>query len=97
MVARSEAHESGLCAASADTQRQFARDLLNLTLAGPRVNRFQERDQDAAEWLPPENKCWFASRVVEVRRNYGLTIDQREANALERVLSACSSTQLVVA
>ena len=49
MVARSEAHDSGLCAADADTRRRFARDLLNLTLAGPRVNRNQKRDHDAAE------------------------------------------------
>lgn len=96
MVARSEAHDSGLCAADAETRRRFARDLLNLTLAGPRVNRYQKVDHDAAEWLPQENKCWFASRVVEVRRKYGLTIDRREAAALERVLSACSSTELVV-
>ena len=96
MVARSEAHDSGLCAADADTRRRFSRDLLNLTLAGPRVNRAQKRALDAAEWLPAENKCWFAARVVEVRRRYGLTIDQREADALERVLSACSSTEMVV-
>ena len=96
MVARSEAHDSGLCAADAETRKRLARDLLNLTLAGPRVNRYQKRDHDAAEWLPAVNKCWFASRVVEVRRKYGLTIDRREADALERVLSACSSTEMVV-
>lgn len=46
--------------------------------------------------LPPQNKCWFADRVVEVRRKYGLTIDRREADALERVLAACPSTEMVV-
>ena len=96
MVARSEAHDSGLCAANAETRRRFARDLLNLTLAGPRVNRYQKRAHDAAEWLPPENQCWFAARVVEVRRKYGLTIDRREADALDRVLSTCPSTEMVV-
>ena len=40
MVARSEAHDSGLCAADLATRRRFATDLLNLTLAGPRVNRY---------------------------------------------------------
>ena len=96
MVARSEAHDSGLCAANAETRRRFARDLLNLTLAGPRVNRYQKRAHDAADWLPPDNQCWFAARVVEVRRKYGLTIDRREADALERVLSNCPSTEMVV-
>ncbi len=96
MVARSEAHDSGLCAADSETRKRFARDLLNLTLAGPRVNRYQKRDHDAAGWLPPQNKCWFAFRVIEVRRKYGLTIDRREADALDRVLSACNSAEMVV-
>ena len=35
IVARSEAHDSGLCAADAETRRRFASDLRNLTLAAP--------------------------------------------------------------
>ena len=63
MVARSEAHDSGLCAADDATRRAFARDLLNLTLAAPGLNRYQKSDRDAAEWLPQRNRCWFAARV----------------------------------
>ena len=96
MVARSEAHDSGLCAADSATKRRFATDLLNLTLAGPRVNRYQKVDNDAAEWLPPQNRCWFAARVIAVRQRYELTIDRREADALDRVLAGCASTDLVV-
>ena len=44
--------------------------------------------------MPPTNRCWFAQRIVEVRRKYGLTIDRREAEALERTLSACSSVEM---
>ena len=33
IVARSEAHDSGLCAANSETRNRFASDLLNLTLA----------------------------------------------------------------
>lgn len=95
MVARSEAHDSGLCAADLATRRRFANDLLNLTLASPSVNRGQKVARDAAEWLPEKNRCWFAARVVEVRQRYRLTIDRREADALERVLSACESTAMV--
>ena len=40
------------------------------------------------------NKCWFAQRIVEVRQKYGLTIDRPEAEALERILSACSSFEI---
>ena len=98
MVATSEAHDSGLCAASAATRRAFARDLLNLTLAAPEVNRCDLRGKcgkDAGEWLPARNDCWFATRVIRVKRRYGLTVDRREAQALEQVLSNCSSTDLV--
>ena len=51
--------------------------------------------KDAAEWLPPRNRCWFAARIVQVRRKYALTIDRREVDALERVLSSCASTEMV--
>ena len=96
MVAASEAHDSGLCAADAATRARFARDLDNLTLASPRVNRHQKRGKDAAEWLPEHNRCWFAARVVAVRQKYRLTVDAREAAALDAILSGCASNDLVV-
>ena len=96
IVARSEAHDSGLCAADAETKKQFASDLLNLTLASPEVNRQEKSAKDAAEWLPDLNQCWFADRVVQVRQEYQLTIDETEAAALENVLSGCSSVDIVI-
>lgn len=93
IVARSEAHASGLCDASEDTRREFARDLLNLTLASPHVNR-SKGALDVADWMPDENPCWFAHRVVQVRQKYHLTIDRREADALEGVLSECESLEM---
>ena len=89
IVARSEAHDSGLCAATAATRRRFASDLLNLTLASPELNREQKRDHDATNWVPEKNGCWFADRVIRVRQKYALTIDRQEANALDQVLSTC--------
>ena len=63
--------------------------LRNLTLASPELNRFEKRAKDAADWLPPQHRCWFAGQVIAVRRAYALTIDRREADALERVLANC--------
>ena len=94
IVAASEAHNAGFCAADAVTKARFARDLRNLTLASPRVNRHQKSGKDAAEWALARNRCWFAARVVDVRRAYGLTIDRREAAALERIFAGCESTAL---
>ena len=93
-VALSEAHDSGLCRASRRTRRRFGRDLVNLTLADPDLNR-SKGARDAAEWLPPFNRCWFADRIVKVRRKYKLTIDRREARALDAVLNACESVEMV--
>ena len=94
IVAASEAHDSGLCAQDAETRARFARDRRNLTLTSPRVNRLEKSGKDAAEWVPDRNRCWFAARVLEVRRAYGLTIDRREAAALDRILAACESAAL---
>ena len=94
IVARSEAHDSGMCAADAETRRRFAADLRNLTLAAPGLNRNEKAGKDAAEWSPPENACWFAEAVIDVRRAYDLTIDAREADALDRLLAGCTSTAI---
>ena len=96
IIALSEAHDSGLCAADLETRRRFASDLLNLTLAEPHVNRYQKKHYDAAEWMPVLNQCWYANRIVEVRREYNLTIDRREAEILERILSSCTSTEMEI-
>ena len=91
-----EGHDSGLCAADPETRRRFATDLENLTLASPKVNRHQKSGKDAGEWLPDRNRCWFADRVVKVKRKYGLSVDAREAEALKRVLTGCASTSMII-
>ena len=99
IVAVSEAHDSGLCAADQTVRRRFASDLLNLTLAAPELNRCSGSGKcahDAAEWLPPRNRCWFAARIVAVKRAYALTVDRREAAALEQVISGCESTEMII-
>jgi len=94
MVATNEAHDSCLCAADRATRDRFATDLCNLTLASPGVNHHRKSGRDAGEWLPERNRCWFADRIVEARRAYDLTIDRREAQALERILVRCPSTAM---
>lgn len=94
IVARSEAHDSGLCGRGSAEKRAFARDLLNLTLASPRVNRHQKVDKDLAQWLPDLNRCWYVNQVVLVKRKYDLSMDRAEAETARRVLASCSSTQM---
>ena len=99
MVALSEAHDSGLCAADLSTRERFAADPLNLTLASPGVNQCGRGGKcawDAADWQPEMNRCWFAGRILAVRLKYGLTVDRREALALDNVLSGCASLEMVI-
>ena len=96
IVALSEAHDSGLCAAAASVKAAFASDTLNLTLAEQKVNRHSKGTKDLAEWTPRLNLCWFVARTLAVRRKYGLTIDRTEAAAAEAVLSRCAHTVMEI-
>ena len=94
IVARSEAHDSGLCAVDSAARKAFGRDLLNLTLASPSVNRHQKIAKDLAEWLPALNQCWYVNQVVLVKRKYNLTMNQAEASTAQQVLASCAGTAM---
>ena len=96
IVARSEAHDSGLCAADRFTRLTFASDYLNLTFAPPWLNRDVKGAKDLAEWLPDENECWYANRIVMVKRKYGLSMDADEARVARRLLDSCESFAMFV-
>lgn len=83
IVALAEAHDSGI---ADDRRRAFASDLANLTIAAPRVNA-QKGARDAAEWMPTRHGAWFAERVIQVKLEYGLTVDPAERDALEALLA----------
>ena len=87
IVAFAEARRSGLECSEASG---FVNDMLNITVAFPKVNRHEKSDKDIADWQPQRNVCWFAGRVKAVKEKYGLTYDDRERQALENVLEGCS-------
>ena len=84
IVALAEAHDSGI---ADDQRRDIASDLDNLTIADPTVNRSQKGARDAAEWMPTHHGAWFAERVIQVKLEYGLTVDPAERDALEALLA----------
>ena len=94
LIARKEAHDSGLCHAPDYLKRVFANDPLNLTLATSATNRAKGA-RDAAEWAPARNRCWWAVTSVLIRRKYQLTVDATERDALEGVLGgdACTDSR----
>ena len=84
IVALAEAHDSRI----ADSRRRdFARDLDNLTIADPTVNRQEKSDRDAAGWTPDRHGRWFAERVIAVKREYELSVDPAERTALIALLA----------
>ena len=91
ITATSEAHDSGMCGRSRDDKRNFARDLLNLTLATPSLNRHQKGAKDAADWVPEKNKCWFAATIIATKKKYSLSVDQKEKTALQQIITDCNS------
>ena len=84
IVALAETHDSGI---ADERRRDIASDLDNLTIADPTVNRSQKSDRDAAEWMPARHGAWFAERVIQVKLEYGLSIDPAERDALEALLA----------
>ena len=93
IVALEEAHDSGLCHRSLGSRKAFGEDLMNLTLAARDMDR-SKGSKDAGEWLPEKNRCWFAQKVVAVKTKYRLTVDWRERDELEGILSRCDSFEL---
>lgn len=85
-VPAAEAHDSGLCRAAPATRTRFARDLTNLTLAAPTLNRHRKSDKDPAEWMPAKAPVAYALLWVQTKLDYGLSIDAAERDALADVL-----------
>jgi len=78
IVAIAETHRSGMCAQGKREREQFASELLNLTLATPELNRNLKVAKDAPEWLPPDNQCWYAGRIIAVKKKHQLSVDKAE-------------------
>lgn len=94
MVARKEAHRSGLCKATPEVRYEFANDLLNLTLCTPSLNRSEKSDKDAADWLPQYNKCWYVFTVIQVKQKYKMSVNSEERDAMQEVLDNCTADEI---
>jgi hypothetical protein len=88
IVPLAEAARSG-SRAWTDTEREaYANDLSGLIAVTVTSNR-QKGDQDPASWLPGRDRCGYVTRWIEVKREYGLTADRDEADAIASVLARC--------
>ena len=87
IVALAEAWDSRPPGFQQSVLRLIAEDHDNLTLATASANR-SKSDRDAAEWRPEHNGAWMAHRVVEVKREYDLSVDPAERDWLERLFGS---------
>ena len=88
IVARKNAHDSGLCNKSSGTRKRFANDLLNITLAPSSLNSAKGHDT-VDDWMPPRNMCWFAYTIVQVKDKYNLVVTPAEKAKLKSIWDGC--------
>ena len=104
IVARKEADESGLCSRGEQSRTQFAKDLLNLTLAPGSLNA-SKGDDDAHDLETAERSlfrdnltdhglCWWAAQTVRVKSKYQLSVNTDEKSSLKSILDSCSDSQV---
>jgi hypothetical protein len=81
---------TGASSWSATKREGFANDPLNLLAVDGPTNGAKS-DDDASEWLPPNQAydCAYVARQIGVKSRYGLWVTPAEANAMRGVLSHC--------
>ena len=89
IVARRNAHYSGLCKKSSGARKRFANDLLNITLTVKSLND-DKRDYTVNGWMPPQNRCWFAYTIVQVKDKYDLKVTSAEKAKLKSIWNSCN-------
>lgn len=94
MVPLKEAHESGGHAWTPARKEAYANDLSNPQhlIAVKGGSNGSKGAKDPAEWMPPNRAYWctYLADWVDVKRRWKLTMDQAEAEAIDRGLKVCA-------
>ena len=88
IVSRKDAWDSGACNWSRQERREFASDLLEVTLADSSVNRSKSSNDT---WIPPSrtNFCVLLHRILAIKKKYELTMDPKEFDYFQEHMPAC--------
>ena len=93
MVPLKEVHQSGGHAWSNEKKQAYANDLNDpKTLVAVKDSSNQSKGhKDPAEWLPPNRAYWceYLENWVSVKKNWNLTVDQAEVDALKEGFKVC--------
>ena len=90
VVALGDAWNTGAASWTTQARVNFANDPDNLLAVDGPTNE-SKGDQDAASWQPPNlaYRCKYATRQVQVKTKYHLTVTPEEQHALRALLRSC--------
>lgn len=97
VVALAEAFDSGAYAWDAAKRERYANylDRPEHLIAVTGSSNIRKSDKDPAEWLPiPAVRCRYIAEWTAIKRHWGLTVDEREKNALAEAAHACPNAPL---
>ncbi|MFC4586328.1 HNH endonuclease family protein [Sphaerisporangium corydalis] len=92
MVPLAEAWRSGAYAWTTSKRQSFANDLTNAQLWAVTDNVNQSKgDSDPASWKPSLTSFWctYARAYIDVKYEWGLTVQSAEKSALSTMLGTC--------
>ncbi|CAE6460666.1 unnamed protein product [Rhizoctonia solani] len=92
IVPLKEAWQAGAWEWTAEKRKQFANDLKGpqLLAVSARSNRMKA-DKDPSKWTPSNEafRCKYVRAWIEVKHDYGLTVDETEKAALTKFINEC--------
>ena len=90
VVALSNAWVTGAFAFDENKRYEISQDPLNLLAVDGPANQ-EKSDQDASDWLPPNEafQCQYVARQISVKYKYSLWVTPREKQKMQEVLQNC--------
>jgi hypothetical protein len=85
IVALGDAWKMGACHWQSSKREAFAIDVTELRAVDTHDNEVKS-DKDAAQWLPPTNRTWYAETQINIKAKYGLGVTAAERSIMTRVL-----------
>lgn len=87
-VSVEDAFRSGLGEQSQEQIQGFLNDPINLIVVPDGTNEARG-GEDAAGWLPEVSQCNYTKTQIDVKARYGLTIDEKEKEAMRGTFDTC--------
>ncbi|MBI4454750.1 MAG: HNH endonuclease [Acidobacteria bacterium] len=95
-VPLAEVHRSGGSSWTQELRQQYANNISDSAtlIAVDRSANRSKGDKDPAGWLPSNEayRCFYVSTWVQVKRRWGLLMDEAEAQAIESILNGCAES-----